>query len=78
MKVIFSNVARRGLKRMPVTDRVAIVSKLERFAADGTGDVIKLVGEPRFRLRHGVWRAVFELVDDVYVVRIAHRKDIYR
>ena len=63
---------------MPVVDQTAIVGKLVRYAEIGTGDVIKLVGEPGYRLRHGDWRAVFELMDDVYVVRIAHRRDVYR
>ncbi len=40
--------------------------------------MVKLVGEPGYRLRHGVWRAIFELIEGVYVVRIAHRKDVYR
>jgi mRNA interferase RelE/StbE len=78
MKVHFSNEARKGLKSMPVADQVAIVGKLVRYAETGVGDVVKLVGEAGYRLRHGHWRAVFELVDGIYVVRIAHRRDVYR
>ena len=78
MKIHFSKVARKGLERMPAADQVAIVDKLVRYAETGIGDVIKLVGEPGYRLRHGVWRAVFVLVDGMYVVRIAHRRDVYR
>lgn len=63
---------------MPTADRVALVAKLVRYAADGTDDVVKLVGQRRYRLRHGDWRAVFELIDGVYVVRIAHRREAYR
>ena len=63
---------------MPPADRAALMAKLDRYAADGTGDVVKLAGGSGFRLRHGMWRAIFELVDGVYVVRIAHRRDIYR
>ena len=78
MKIRFSHEARRGLKRMPLADQTAIVQKLIRYAETGVGDVVKLVGEPGFRLRHGDWRAVFELVDGMYVVRIAHRRNVYR
>lgn len=76
--VRFSDAARRGLKTMPTADRVAVVAKLVRYAADGTGDVVKLVGQRGYRLRHGNWRAIFDLIDGVYVVRIAHRKEVYR
>lgn len=78
MKVRFSSAARKGLRKMPPADQIALVEKLERYATDGTGDVVKLVGQAGYRLRHGVWRAVFELIDGIYVVRIAHRKDVYR
>jgi mRNA interferase RelE/StbE len=63
---------------MPLADQTAIVGKLIRYAETGAGDVVKLVGEPGYRLRHGDWRAVFELIDGVYVVRIAHRRHVYR
>ncbi len=78
VNVRFSDAARRGLKTMPTADRVALVAKLVRYANDGTGDVVKLVGQRGYRLRHGNWRAIFELIDGVYVVRIAHRSEAYR
>ena len=78
MEIRFAPTARKGLRRMPISDQAAIVDKFIRYAETGAGDVIKLVGEPRYRLRHGDGRAVFELLDGVYVVRVAHRRDVYR
>ncbi|MEF2550641.1 type II toxin-antitoxin system RelE/ParE family toxin [Aurantimonas sp. A2-1-M11] len=78
MEIRFSSEARKGLREMPTADRNALVVKLVRYAETGNGDVIKLVGGRSYRLRHGNWRAVFELVDGIYVVRIAHRRDVYR
>jgi mRNA interferase RelE/StbE len=78
MEIRYSHEARKGLKRMPLADQAAIVMKRVRYAEIGVGDVIKLVGEPGFRLRHGDWPAVFELVDGIYVVQIAHRRNVYR
>ena len=78
MKIRFTNAARRGLKAMPAKDQVAIVGKLVRYADTGEGDVIKLTDQPGYRLRHGNWRAVFELVDGIYVIKIAHRREVYR
>ncbi|WP_369695405.1 type II toxin-antitoxin system RelE family toxin [Jiella marina] len=78
MKVQWSHEARKGLRKMPPSDRVAIVEKLGRYAETGLGDVVKLSGAPFYRLRHGDWRAVFERIDGIYVVRVAHRREVYR
>lgn len=63
---------------MPAKDRAALIAKLEAYAATGEGDVKPLVGSPFFRMRHGNWRAVFEIEDDMLVVRVAHRREVYR
>ncbi len=63
---------------MNARDRDAIDRKFEQFAETGVGDVKKLVGSNRFRLRHGVWRAVFVIQGDIIVVEIAHRREVYR
>jgi mRNA interferase RelE/StbE len=41
----------------------------------------KLTGEERYRLRQGRYRIVYSIRDDalaVWVVKVRHRKDIYR
>jgi len=41
----------------------------------------KLTGEERYRLRQGRYRIVYSIRDDeltVWVVKVGHRKDIYR
>jgi mRNA interferase RelE/StbE len=77
MQVNFTNAATKALRKMPKKDVAALVAKLNAFAATGTGDVKKLVGEPYYRLRHGDWRAIFEIEGDILVVRIAHRREVY-
>lgn len=59
-----------------------IVSKVERFASTGHGDVAKLRGydQDRYRLRVGDWRVLFsyELEGEVLLVRrVAGREDAY-
>ena len=54
-----------------------MIEKLENFAATGEGDVKKLVGSEFYRLRHGQWRAIFEIEGDVIVLRVGHRREIY-
>jgi mRNA interferase RelE/StbE len=60
-----------------------IIKKLEALAVNPLpSSVVKLQGyEKLYRLRVGDYRVVYELHNDkllVLVVRIAHRKDVYR
>ncbi len=41
----------------------------------------KLSGQERYRLRHGRYRIIYSIQDDeltVQVVKVGHRKDVYR
>jgi len=78
MRITYTNAARKGLRKMPASERTALIARLEAYAATGEGDVKRLVGSERFRLRHGDWRAIFEIEDGVLVVRVAHRRDVYK
>lgn len=78
MEVTYSATALKGLRKMPAKDRKALMQKLGTYAATGAGDVKKLTGQPYSRLRHGNWRAVFEIEAGILVVHVAHRSDVYR
>lgn len=84
MRLIFSPVAARTLDRhMPRADADALIAKLRQFAADPSarhGFAKALVGGG-VRIRQGDWRAVCEIDGNeliVLVVRIGHRRDVYR
>ena len=72
----------KELEALQTKDRRRIVERIQ-----GLGDVPrppgceKLTGEDRYRLRQGSFRILFE-VDDasriVTVVKIGHRRDVYR
>lgn len=79
MQVTLSRTAIKALRHMPAQDAKALLAKLDHWAQTGQGDVRALTGEPGlFRLRHGDWRAVFELREGVIVLLIAHRREVYR
>jgi mRNA interferase RelE/StbE len=64
-------------------DRQRIVARILALAEDPRPDGCeKLVGESdRYRVRIGRYRVVYSIDDDelvVLVVRVAHRKDVYR
>ena len=77
MQLVLSPRAIKNLKSIPAKDRAAIITKLEIYAETGMGDVIKLVGYPYFRLRHGDWRAILEMTGEIVVLRILHRREAY-
>lgn len=77
MQITYSKSALKDLRKMPGKDAKAITAKLAKYAETGEGDVKKLQGRPEYRLRHGNWRALFEINGDVIVIRVAARGNIY-
>ena len=74
----------KQLTKLPVQDREALMRKLEAYAADRQTvvDVKQLKGvQGVFRLRHGNWRALFEVdakKQTMVVVEVLDRKDAYK
>ncbi len=77
MQVTFTRTAMKDLRKVPAKDRQSIIEKLQIYGETGQGDVKKLKGRTEYRLRHGNWRALFEIEGDVIVVRVAHRSEAY-
>ena len=63
-------------------DRRRIVQRIQSLADDPRPPGSqKLSGRDRYRLRQGRYRILYSIQDEilvVHVVRIAHRKDVYR
>lgn len=77
MQVTYSRTAQKDLRKVPAKDREALSRKLETYAETGHGDVTKLQGRDGYRLRHGNWRALFEIKGDILVVKVAKRGAVY-
>ena len=62
--------------------RQQIIRRIQRLGEDPRPPgCTKLSGRDRYRIRHGVYRIVYSVEDErlvVYVVKVAHRKDVYR
>lgn len=60
----------------------AIVAKIENLASEPRPHgAEKLSGDDKYRFRHGDYRVVYEIDDgakSVTVVRVAHRREVYR
>ena len=63
-------------------DRQRIVQRIRQLADDPRpAGSQKLSGRDRYRIRQGPYRIVYAIEDDnlvVYVVKVGHRKDVYR
>ena len=70
------------LEAIPLKDRRRIASKIQQLASKPrpTGTE-KLSGQEKYRLRQGDYRVLYS-VDDaqlaVVIVKIGHRRDVYR
>ena len=82
-RVDLTRSAEKDLRRIDRSQTVAIYNALESLEQEPRPHgVKKLVGADRtYRIRVGDYRIVYEIENDVLVVlviRIAHRKDVYR
>jgi mRNA interferase RelE/StbE len=72
----------RQLRRLPAATRARIVARLAELETNPRPPgAVKLANEELWRIRVGDYRIIYEIHDDrllVLVVRIGHRKDVYR
>ena len=63
-------------------DRQRVVRRIRELAEDPRPPGCrKLSGRDRYRIRQGTYRIVYAIEDErpiVYVVKIGHRRDVYR
>ena len=80
MTVHYTGRAAKDMGNLPLKDRQRMLDAVDRFAASGVGDVRPLGGQwrGRFRLRSGIWQAIFRMEDGIVVIRVLHRREAYR
>jgi len=82
-KVSLSSSAEKTLKKLSKQDVRRILAKLESLTIDPFPDGCKkLEGEAHaFRVRVGVYRIIYDIIGAellVFVLKIGHRKEVYR
>ena len=81
-KVFFKKSVEKDFGRFPKKDLKKIINRIGGLAEDPRPPGCeKLTGEDRYRLRQGSYRIVYSIQDNeltVWVVKVGHRKDIYR
>ena len=74
--------AAKELAQLPAKDRGRVIARIQALAEDPRPvGAEKLSGQERYRVRQGDYRILYEIEDAVLrimVVKIGHRRDIYR
>jgi mRNA interferase RelE/StbE len=75
--------AQKELAGVPKAERERLRERLERIALDPYGnhpDAKRQQGTPGFSVRQGDWRAIYRVTGsgDIIVIRIRHRREVYR
>ena len=80
--ILIKPSAAKELKKLPKKDIPRIVAKIESLANDPRpGGVEKLTSHENYRVRLGIYRIIYSIEDEnliVIVIKVGHRKDIYR
>ncbi len=78
----FLRSVEKDLRSIRAGDVRKILKRIERLADDPRpAGCEKLSGEEKYRVRQGVYRILYEILDTeltITVVKVAHRKDVYK
>ncbi|MBD3362030.1 type II toxin-antitoxin system RelE/ParE family toxin [Candidatus Woesearchaeota archaeon] len=80
-QVTLSQNAKKFLKKLDKQHKERIITVLERCRIRPHAHVKRLVNSPYFRLRIGNYRVIMNIKDNkllILVIKIAHRKEIYK
>ena len=70
------------LERIPRDDQIQIAKKIKSLASNPRpNNCVKLSDSIYYRVRCGDYRIIYEILDDkliIVILKIGHRKDVYR
>jgi mRNA interferase RelE/StbE len=81
-KIFFKNSVWKDFKQIPDKDLTKILAYIESLGDNPrqTG-CKKLSGQEKYRLRYGNYRILYSIQDDeltIWIVKVGHRKSVYR
>ena len=81
-RLTFKESVTKDFRFIPKEDIRRILKRIEALADDPRPiGSEKLSGQERFRVRQGVYRIVYEILDKelvIIVVKVGHRREVYR
>ena len=81
-EIFFKKSVYKDLKKIPKNDLIKVLARIENLSDDPrpTG-CEKLTDQEFYRIRQGKYRIVYSIQDNeltVWIIKIAHRKSVYR
>ena len=81
-KIVFKQSVAKDLRQIPDKDVPRILQRIDGLADDPRpAGAEKLSGEEKYRIRQGRYRILYMIDDNVItvtVVKVGHRRDVYR
>ena len=81
-KLLFKRSVKKDFRQIPKQDVAAILQRIETLTNDPRANGCeKLAGQERYRVRQGVYRIIYEIIDEhlvVTVVKVGHRREVYK
>ena len=81
-KVYFKESVEKDLRQIPQKEIKKILRRIETLTVNPRPQGCeKLTGQERYRIRQGQYRILYSIQDNeltIWVVKISHRKDVYR
>ena len=81
-KLVVRRSVAKDLRSLPQADVARILARIEALQDDPRPPGCeKLSGLERYRIRQGVYRILYEIADQVLtvvVVKVGHRREVYR
>jgi len=81
-KLYFKESVEKDLREIPGKDILRILQRINALVIEPRPNWCeKLTGQEKYRLRQGNYRILYSIQDEeltIWIVKIAHRKDIYR
>jgi mRNA interferase RelE/StbE len=81
-KIYFKKSVEKDIHSIPKKDLQKILSRIEALAKDPRPQGHeKLTSQEKYRIRQGTYRIIYSIQDKeltLWVVKVGHRKDIYR
>ena len=80
-KITFKKSVAKDLREIPNQQIVKILKRINKLAENPRGEgCIKLSGLERYRIRQGIYRILYEIIDArlvVQVVKVGRRSSVY-
>ena len=81
-KIFFRKSVKKDLFRIPEKDLNRILKKIKSLALDPRpAECEKLSGQEKYRIRQGNYRIIYSIQDyelTVWIVKVGHRREVYR